>query len=246
MQEVWGLVIPFLSFPQKTLADMFSLIGFGFFILSLIVGQILKSRFKKYSTTKLERALTGKEVVEKMLHDNNIHDVRITCVDGTLTDHYNPLNKTINLSQEVYHSNSVAAAAVAAHECGHAVQHARGYAFLQFRSAMVPVTSFASRYMPWVIFIGFMTIRTMPILIEVGILMFAAITLFSFITLPVEFDASRRALDWMRGYRIVNDGEYSIAKSALSWAALTYVIAALGSLAQLLHLIFTVSKRRDQ
>lgn len=238
--------ILFLTLILKKVAAMFSIIGFCFFILSLIVGQILKSRFKKYSATRLEKGLTGQEIVEKMLQDNNIYNVKITCVEGTLTDHYNPLNRTINLSYDVYHGNSVAAAAVAAHECGHALQHAEGYSFLQFRSALVPVASFASRYMPWVIFIGFMTIRTMPILIEVGIIMFASITLFSFITLPVEFDASRRALDWIRGYRIVNENEYSIAKNALNWAALTYVIAALGSLVQLLNLIFTVSKRKEQ
>lgn len=222
----------------------YQLIGFICLGLSLMVGQILRNKFRKYSDTKLHIGLTGREVAEKMLRDNNIHDVQVTCVDGSLTDHYNPLVKTVNLSREVYENSSVAATAVAAHECGHAVQHARGYAFLQFRTAMVPVTSVASKYMPWVIFIGFMTIRTMPMLLEIGILMFALTTLFTFVTLPVEFDASRRALDWIKGYRIVDDGEYSNARDALKWAALTYVIAALGSLAQLLHLIFIASNRR--
>jgi Zn-dependent membrane protease YugP len=223
---------------------MFQLIGFVCLGLSLLVGQVLRNKFKKYSATRLHIGLTGKEVAEKMLRDNNIYDVQVTCVEGMLTDHYNPLVKTVNLSREVYENSSVAAAAVAAHECGHAVQHAKGYAFLKFRTAMVPVTSIASKYMPWVIFIGFMTIRTMPMLLEIGIVMFALTTLFTFVTLPVEFDASRRALNWIRGYRIVDDAEYSNARDALKWAALTYVIAALGSLAQLLHLILMASNRR--
>lgn len=221
------------------------LIGFGFLLLSLAVGAILKNKFKKFSTEKLSIGLTGREIAEKMLKDNNIYDVNITCVDGALTDHYNPLNKTVNLSREVYENSSVAAAAVAAHECGHAVQHEKGYAFLKLRSTMVPVTSFASRIMPWVIFGGFMTIKTMPMLLEAGIALFAITTLFTIITLPVEFDASKRALEWIQGHRIVNDKEYSNAKSALSWAAMTYIIAALGSLAQLLHLLAVANRRRD-
>lgn len=224
---------------------MLNLIGFGFLLLSLVVGGILKNKFRKFSAEKLSIGLTGKEIAEKMLKDNNIFDIKITCVDGELTDHYNPLNKTVNLSKDVYYNCSVAAAAVAAHECGHAVQHAKGYAFLQMRSALVPVTSIAAKFMPWVIFIGFMTIRTMPLLLEFGIILFSLTTLFTFITLPVEFDASRRALNWIQGYRIVNEKEYSNAKNALSWAAMTYVIAALGSLAQLLYLIAQANKRRD-
>ena len=172
--------------------------------------------------------------------------MQITSTDGHLTDHYNPLTKTVNLSAPVYYQKNAAAAAVAAHECGHAVQHAKGYAFLRLRSTMVPVLSLTSRCMPWVILIGMLVIESTPLPLEIGIGLFSLTTLFAFITLPVEFDASSRALAWMSREGVVISQEYSIAKDALRWAALTYVIAALGSLAELLRLIAILNNRRRE
>jgi hypothetical protein len=189
--------------------------------------------------------LTGAEVAEQMLRAYNVNNVRITSTEGHLTDHYDPLKKTVNLSEAVFHGRNAAAAAVAAHECGHAVQHATGYAFLQLRSIMVPVLSVTTRYMPWLILLGIFVINNTPLPLEIGIGLFAMTTLFTFITLPVEFDASRRALAWMQRQNIVTSQEYTMAKDALSWAAMTYVAAALGSLAQLLHLISILNKRKD-
>ena len=213
----------------------------GFFMLvSYLVGQQLKKRFRQFSEVPTSSGLSGAEVAEKMLRDNNIHDVEITCVEGQLTDHYNPQNKTINLSQDVYHGRHVAAAAVAAHETGHAVQHANSYAFLQFRTAMVPLVSLSSRLMNIIFFMAIFGAFAMSwfnfataIYIIVGGQ--AVITLFSLITLPVEFDASNRALLWLDSARITRGDEYKKAKSALSWAASTYVVSTLAAISTLLY-----------
>jgi Zn-dependent membrane protease YugP len=212
----------------------------------MIVSQVLQSKFKKYSRIPLDSGMTGRDVAEKMLHDNGIYDVKIISTTGMLTDHYNPLNKTVNLSEGVYGSNSVAAAAVAAHECGHAVQHAHEYGPLKMRSTLVPVVSFASKWVMWVILAGIFMINTFPSLIWIGIGLFAVTTLFSFITLPVEINASQRALAWLNTAGITSAGNHGMAKDALKWAAYTYVIAAIGSLATLIYYIMiAMSGRRD-
>ncbi|MEJ8802518.1 zinc metallopeptidase [Pontibacter sp. H249] len=205
----------------------------------------LKSKFKEYSQTPLSSGLTGREVAEMMLRDNGITDVKVMSVAGRLTDHYNPTDKTVNLSEYVYEARSAAAAAVAAHECGHAVQHAKAYAFLKFRSAMVPALSIASRYMQWIILIGIFMLQTTPVPLTIGVALFALTTIFSFVTLPVEFDASKRALAWIDQRGIVTRQEHGMAKDALKWAALTYVVAALGSLATLLYYVSILMGRRD-
>jgi uncharacterized protein len=211
------------------------IIGFG--LLGWIVSSTLSSKFKKYSQIPLDNGMTGRDVAQKMLRDNGIYDVNITSVEGTLTDHYNPANKTVNLSDAVYHSNSVAAAAVAAHECGHAVQHARAYAPLKMRSALVPAVSFASKWVMWVILAGVFTVNSFPQLIWVGIALFAVTTIFSFVTLPVEINASTRALSWLNTSGITNARTHDKAEDALKWAAYTYVVAALSSLATLIYYI---------
>jgi uncharacterized protein len=217
----------------------------GFMILSLIVSMTLKSKFNKYSKIPLDNGMSGREVAEKMLRDNGIAGVSIGSVEGQLTDHYNPVDKTINLSQEVYNGRSISSAAVAAHECGHAVQHAKSYAWLGFRSRLVPVVSFTSKWVQWILLAGILLVRTFPALLLAGIVLFALTTLFSFITLPVEIDASRRALAWMSNAGITSYQNHEMAQDALKWAAYTYVIAALGSLATLLYyiMIFTGSRR---
>ncbi len=219
----------------------------GLMLASAAIQWRLRSKFKEYSLTPLRAGLSGAEVAARMLADNGIYDVRIISTEGQLTDHYNPADKTVNLSEGVYAERSAAAAAIAAHECGHAVQHARGYAMLQFRSAMVPALSAVSRFMPWILLAGVLLIRTSLIPLGVGIVLFALTTLFSFITLPVEFDASRRALAWMDERGIVTTQEHVMAKDALQWAALTYVVAALASLATLLYYvsIFLGGNRRN-
>ncbi|NLN95620.1 MAG: zinc metallopeptidase [Bacteroidales bacterium] len=216
-----------------------------FTILSWIVGQQLKSKFSKFSKIPINYGLSGKEVAERMLRENGINDVKVLSVPGQLTDHYNPVNKTVNLSPEVYSGRSVAAAAVAAHECGHAVQHNRAYAFLQMRSRLVPVVSFASKWMQWVLLAGILMVQTVPAILLAGIVLFAMTTLFSFITLPVEIDASQRALVWLGGAGITDKETYPKAKEALRWAAYTYVIAALSSLATLIYYIMIFMGRRD-
>jgi len=221
------------------------LIGILFMVISLAVSWRLKSKFKEYSQIGLASNLSGKEIAEKMLQDNRIYDVRVLSVEGSLTDHYNPADKTVNLSPEVYHGRSAAAAAVAAHECGHAVQHATAYTFLKFRSAMVPALSIASRYMQWIILAGILMINTTVIPLTIGVALFALTTIFSFITLPVEFDASRRALAWIDQRGVVTSREHAMAKDALWWAAMTYVVAALGSLATLLYYVSLLMGRRD-
>jgi hypothetical protein len=220
------------------------LIGIVIFALSWIVSARLKYKFKKYSETTLRSNMSGKEIAERMLSDHGISDVKVISVEGHLTDHYNPAEKTVNLSQAVYHERNAAAAAVAAHECGHAVQHAQAYAFLKLRSQLVPMVSFASRWMQWVILGGILLINTFPYLLLAGIVLFAFTTIFSFITLPVEFDASRRALVWIQNNNIVTSQEYTMAKDSLKWAALTYVVAAIGSLATLLYYLMIYLNRR--
>jgi Zn-dependent membrane protease YugP len=215
-----------------------------FMFLSWLIGWRLKSKFKQYSEVAFRGNLSGAEVAAKMLADNGINDVKIISVEGQLTDHYNPLDKTVNLSPEVYTGRSVAAAAVAAHECGHAVQHAHAYMWLGLRSTLVPVVSVTSRWMQWILLAGILTIQVFPYLLLTGILLFAMTTLFSFITLPVEFDASRRALAWLDTSGITTSQEHEMAKDALKWAAMTYVVAALASLATLLYYISIFSRRR--
>lgn len=213
--------------------------------LSMWVSWRLKSKFKKYSEIPLQSGYTGREIAEMMLADNGIHDVKVISVAGRLTDHYNPADKTVNLSEYVYEARSAAAAAVAAHECGHAVQHAKAYSFLKFRSAMVPALSIASRYMQWIILIGIFMLQTTPIPLTIGVALFGLTTIFSFVTLPVEFDASKRALAWISSNNIVTQQELAMSKDALKWAAMTYVVAALGSLATLLYYASLLMGRRD-
>ena len=207
----------------------------------------LRSKFKQYAQVGLKANLTGAQIAEHMLADHGITDVRIISTDGQLTDHYNPTDKTVNLSEGVYAERSAAAAAIAAHACGHAVQHATAYSMLQFRSAMVPGLSAVSKWMPWVLLAGVFMISRSLIPLGVGIALFALTTLFSFVTLPVEFDASRRALAWMDKRGVVTVEEHAMAKDALWWAAMTYVVAAISSLATLLYYvsIFMSGNRRN-
>lgn len=216
---------------------MYWIIFIGFALLSWFVSANLKRKFEKYSQVPLPNGMTGRDVAEQMLHDNGIYDVQITCTPGQLTDHYNPMNKTVNLSEGVYYSNSIAAAAVAAHECGHAVQHATAYAPLKMRSALVPVVSFASNIVSWVLLGGMLLLHKFPELMLFGIILFATTTLFSFITLPVEINASQRALVWLSRAGITNVYTHDKAEDALKSAAYTYVVAALGSLASLMYYI---------
>ncbi|MBR5568944.1 MAG: zinc metallopeptidase [Bacteroidales bacterium] len=205
--------------------------------LSLLVQSMLQRRFNKYSQVGLPNGMTGADVARKMLQDHGIYDVQVVSTRGMLTDHFNPQTKTVALSEGVYASRSVAAAAVAAHECGHAVQHARGYAALRMRSALVPVVNFASNIVQWVLLAGVLCINTFPGLIWLGIALFATTTLFSFVTLPVEINASSRAIGWLTQTGITDNKTRPMAIDALKWAAYTYVIAALGSLATLLYYI---------
>ncbi|MBM3420473.1 MAG: zinc metallopeptidase [Bacteroidetes bacterium] len=217
----------------------------AFMLLSWLVSMQLSSRFKKYSKLALAGGLTGRDVAEKMLRDNGIEGVKLGSVSGQLTDHYNPLTRTINLSREVYYGSNVAAAAVAAHECGHAVQHAKAYSWLTMRSKLVPAVSVSSKWVQWILLAGILTIQVFPALLLFGIVLFSLTTLFSFITLPVEIDASKRALAWLSNAGITGYGTHEKAEDALRWAAYTYVIAALGSLATLLYyiMIFMGSRR---
>ena len=211
---------------------------------SLCVGVMLRGRIARYARTKLHANLSGAEIAEKMLDSHGLGHVSITCIRGQLTDHYNPLTNTVNLSEQVYYGNNAAAAAIAAHECGHAVQHAQGYAFLKLRSAMVPVLSVTSRLLPWMITLGILLAHTTLIPLIAAIVFFVLIVLFSFITLPVEFDASHRALAWMENYRVVTSQEHQMAQDALWWAAMTYVVAALGSLVELMRLVRLLHRSR--
>lgn len=216
------------------------------FIVSMIVQGQLKSKFELYSKTSLSNGMSGKEIAEKMLRDNGIIDVQVISTPGMLTDHYNPENKTVNLSEAVYNQRSTAAAAVAAHECGHAVQHAVGYSMLQLRSKLVPVVSISSNLLQWVLLAGIaiMTFSGNTIVLGIGIGLFALTTLFAFVTLPVEYDASNRALAWLENNQIVRPNEYNECKDALTWAARTYLVAALGSLAQLLYFLMILLGNR--
>lgn len=216
-----------------------------FGVAGMLISWRLKSKFKTYSQTPLRSNLSGYEIAEQMLADHGITDVRVISVEGQLTDHYNPADKTVNLSNDVYHGRNAAAAAVSAHECGHAVQHARAYSFLQFRSAMVPMLSIANGFMPILLMIGMMILYSTgnSTLLALGVALFAMATLFSFVTLPVEFDASNRALNWIKEKGIVTPTEYEMSKDALWWAAMTYVVAALGMLAQLLYYLNLLNGR---
>jgi Zn-dependent membrane protease YugP len=232
------------KFRRKKIMSIW-VIMIGIMLLSMIVSMTLKSKFNKYSKIPLDNGMSGREVAERMLRDNGITDVKIGSVEGQLTDHYNPADRTINLSREVYEGRSISSAAVAAHETGHAVQHAKAYAWLGFRSNLVPIVSFTSKWVTWILLAGILMIKTFPALLLVGIVLFAFTTLFSFITLPVEIDASRRALAWLSNAGITSYQNHDKAQDALKWAAYTYVIAALGSLATLLYyiMIFTGSRR---
>lgn len=217
----------------------------AFILLSFLVSNQLKSKFKKYSKIPIDSGLSGAEVATKMLHDNGIYDVKIISTPGKLTDHYNPSNKTVNLSQAVYGSRSVAAAAIAAHECGHAIQHAKAYSMLKLRSELVPIVSFASKWVQWVLLAGILLVQTFPQLLLAGIVLFAITTLFTVITLPVEIDASRRALVWLSNAGITSGNNHRYAKDALKWAAYTYFIAALTSIATLVYYILIYLGVRD-
>lgn len=213
----------------------------GLFIIVMLAGVVIQSTlqgiFAKYSKVSLKYGYTGADIARKMMQDNGITDVKVECIEGTLTDHYNPATKTVNLSKKVYYGSSVAAAAVAAHECGHVVQHAVGYAPLKLRSALVPVVSFANNTVQWILLLGMLMIKTFPTLLWIGIALFAMTTLFSFVTLPVEINASARAVKWLDNAGITDYETRPMAIDALKWAAYTYVIAAISSLATLLYYI---------
>lgn len=213
----------------------------GLFIIVMLAGVVIQStlqgKFAKYSKVSLKYGYTGADIARKMMQDNGITDVKVECIDGTLTDHYNPSTKTVNLSKKVYYGSSVAAAAVAAHECGHVVQHAVGYAPLKLRSALVPVVSFANNTVQWILLLGMLMIKTFPTLLWIGIALLAMTTLFSFVTLPVEINASARAVKWLDNAGITDYETRPMAIDALKWAAYTYVIAAISSLATLLYYI---------
>lgn len=223
------------------------LISIVFAVIGFAISGVLKSKFRKYSEVGLSNGMTGAEVAAAMLKYNQIYDVHITQVEGQLTDHYNPQDKTVNLSHDVYYGRSVAAAAVAAHECGHAVQHATAYSFLQMRSSLVPVVNIASNLQQYLFLLGFAGIGFFksPILLIIALVAFGVTTLFSLITLPVEFDASRRALVWLDGSGFARGAEYDGAKDALTWAAMTYVSAALAALVQFLYLLWMLVGSRD-
>lgn len=220
-------------------------ISIVFMLIGWLVSMQLKRKFKQYSEVTIGSGISGKEIAEKMLGDNGIRDVKVISVEGQLTDHYNPLDKTVNLSHDVYYGRSAATAAVAAHECGHAVQHAQAYSWLQMRSALVPIVSFGSRWVQWILLAGILLVNTFPTLLLIGIVMFGMVTLFSFITLPVEFDASKRAMVWLESSRSASTQELGMAKDALWWAAMTYVVAALSALATLAYYIMVYMGRRD-
>lgn len=215
--------------------------------ISMLVSGILKRKFAAYSKIPLQARLTGKQVAEKMLQENGIYDVKVISVEGFLSDHYNPVNKTVNLSPEVYNTYSVAAAAIAAHECGHAVQHAQAYTWLQLRSKLVPAVQFSSNLVNWVLLAGVLLASSgNTTLLLVGIALFAVTVLFSVITLPVEFDASKRALAWLNTTNVTSATEYPKAKNALTWAAMTYVVAALAAVVTLLQYVMIFMGGRDR
>jgi hypothetical protein len=216
----------------------------GIMLTSWLVSSRLKNKFEKYSKLQLNNGMSGAEIAEKMLADHGITDVTVISTPGRLTDHYNPADKTVNLSEAVYNQRNAAAAAVAAHECGHAVQHATAYSWLELRSQLVPVVNIASNYVQWILIGGIFMMRSFPNLLLIGIVLFAATTLFSIITLPVEYDASNRALAWLENKNMLTRDEQAGAKDALKWAARTYVVAAIGSIATLLYYIMIYMNRR--
>ena len=222
----------------------------GSFLLIIVIGLLgmlvqsrLKNKFKKYSKLHLQNGMSGKEIAEKMLADNQIYDVQVISTPGQLTDHYNPQNKTVNLSEVVYSERNASAAAVAAHECGHAVQHAQGYAWLQLRSKLVPAIGISSKLATFLLIAGIFTVQIFPALLFLGILLFAATVVFTIVTLPVEYDASNRALLWLQDNNMLTRTEHDAAKDALKWAARTYVVAALSSIATLLYYVNIYSSR---
>ena len=222
------------------------LVSILFVGISMVISLILKSKFNAYGKIRLSNGMTGHEVAEKMLRENGIYDVKVISVQGFLSDHYNPLNKTVNLSPEVYQGTSIAAAAVAAHECGHAVQHANAYAWLNLRSRLVPFVQFSSSIVQWILILGVIMIRSFPQLLLIGIILFGVTALFSVITLPVEFDASRRALAWLQRTNVTNQAEFPKAKNALKWAATTYVVAALAAVVTLVqYILLYLSRQRS-
>lgn len=212
---------------------------------SWFVGYRLKSKFEKYSKVHLQNGMSGAEIAQKMLLDHGIRDVRVISTPGRLTDHYNPVDKTVNLSEAVYNERNAAAAAVASHEVGHAVQHATAYHWLTMRSKLVPAVSIASNVMPWLLLGGVLMLQTFPQLLLIGIVLFSLTTLFSFVTLPVEYDASNRALKWLETKHMVNQQELAGAKDSLKWAARTYVVAAVSSLGTLLYYVMIYMGRRE-
>jgi uncharacterized protein len=226
-------------------SSSYMLLAGAIMLVSWLVSSRLKSKFEFYSKIQLQNGMSGKEIAEKMLADNGIRDVKVISVAGQLTDHYNPADKTVNLSEAVYNQHNAASAAVAAHECGHAVQHAQAYKWLTMRSNLVPAVNFTSQYMQWILLAGIFTIRIFPGLLLIGILLFALTTLFSIITLPVEYDASNRALAWLKNKNMLNQAEYAGAEDSLKWAARTYVVAALGSIGTLLYYVSIYMGRRN-
>jgi Zn-dependent membrane protease YugP len=222
-----------------------------FFLIPMLLGMVvsfrLKSKFKEYSEIPLSEGLSGREVAERMLHENGIYDVQVVSANGYLSDHYNPADKTVNLSPDVYQGRSISSAAVAAHECGHAVQHATGYAMLQLRSKLVPIVQVSTTLSQWVLLIGAGMFfgRGNSVILLIGIILFSAATLFSLITLPVEYDASNRALKWMDATGLTTRNEHDKAADALKWAARTYVVAAIAAVAQLLYWVMIFTNRRD-
>ena len=213
-------------------------------LFSWLVSRQLKNKFEKYSKLQLNNGMSGAEIAEKMLADHGITDVTVISTPGQLTDHYNPTDKTVNLSEAVYNQRNAAAAAVAAHECGHAVQHATAYSWLELRSQLVPVVNIASNYVQWILIGGIFMMKTFPSLLLIGIVIFAATTLFSIVTLPVEYDASNRALTWLENKNMLTREEQAGAKDALKWAARTYVVAAIGSIATLMYYVMIYMNRR--
>lgn len=227
---------------------MYWIIFIVFMALSWIVSKVLNSRIAKYAKIRTSSGMTGREIAEKMLHDHGIYDVRVTCTSGHLTDHFNPTDKTVNLSQDVYNGNSISAAAVAAHECGHAVQHATAYRWITLRTQLVPIVQFGSSWSQWIllagmVLLGFSSLIGTSVLL-IGIVLFSLTTLFSVVTLPVEYNASARATAWLEETGITSGQETTYAKDALKWAARTYLIAALSSLATLLYYIYIFTRNR--
>jgi Zn-dependent membrane protease YugP len=227
----------FQSKNKKIMGYEYIILAGAIMLFSWLVSSKLKSKFELYSKLQLRNGMSGREIAEKMLADNGIRDVRVISTPGQLTDHYNPADKTVNLSEAVYNHRNAAAAAVAAHECGHAVQHSVGYQWLSMRSTLVPIVNVASNFMQWILLAGILMIQVFPQLLLIGIVLFAVTTLFSIITLPVEYDASNRALAWLENKHMLTQQEQAGAKDALKWAARTYLVAALGSIATLLYYI---------